>query len=108
MRRLFVIFLLIVFPLQVSWAAVCAYCPGECVVEKVDGAKADDGTKAKSLMSDDADCSCCHLCAVGLMTMPAQTLASEAPQLAEPFLTSAFLVSIRPERPERPKWTRAA
>lgn len=108
MRRLLIIFLLFVFPLQVSWAAVCAYCPDECVIESVDGAKAGEPSKASSLASADGDCSCCHMCSAGLMTMPAQSLAAKAPRLAEPFPTGGFLPSIRPKRPERPKWTRAA
>ena len=108
MRRLIIIFLLLVFPLQVSWAAVCAYCPGECVIESVDGATAEDQSKAGSPASADADCSCCHMCSAGLMTMQVQSFAAKAPRLAEPFVTSGFPPSLRPKRPERPKWTRAA
>lgn len=112
MRRWIIIFFLCIFPLQASWAAVCAYCPGECVVEAERGApaqaQAGDDDAASTLAVNDGDCNCCQLGGVGL-TPRHEGLAAARLQMSESALTPTLRIeSIRPDRPERPKWTRAA
>jgi hypothetical protein len=107
MRRLFLIFLLVLLPLQASWAAVCAYCPSECVVEaQAKPAASEPADQAAVLVADD-DCTCCQLGGVGI------TSADPVPAFVPfhgPAASDASMrfASIRPDRPERPKWLRAA
>lgn len=107
MRRLLLILLLTIFPLQASWAVVCAYCPAQCVVE-AEQAVGDNADDAAASLGLDSDCQCCQLGGVGI----AATLSS--PDTAAPqatFVASGgvtFLTILRPQRPERPKWPRAA
>jgi hypothetical protein len=116
MRRLLLVFLLLVFPVQVTWAAVCAYCPGGCVIETSASTRAESGPEAKgdgpvkasSISLDDSDCTCCYLGGIGIAS------SSVGAAVLTPHGTSAqsgatfLFTSIRPERPERPKWSRAA
>jgi len=116
MRRYLLIFLLMLFPLQVSWAAVCAYCQDECVVEssgrEQTGAKQlveqQDDVKASDLAAADSDCKCCHSCSTGMMGASFEPLAAAVPQPSEQIAGSNTLAASRSVRPERPKWTRAA
>jgi hypothetical protein len=116
MRRLLLVFLLLVFPVQVTWAAVCVYCPGACVIETSASIRSDSGSeattddsaKAGSISLDDSDCACCHLGGVGVASPTIGTAVvkpHETPEQAEGIV---LFTSIRPERPERPKWPRAA
>jgi hypothetical protein len=109
MRRFFLILLLTILPLQASWAAVCAYCPDTCNLETEQrpaaGAQHDD--EGATLMADDG-CHCCQPGSVAIapslrVSMPIVTPSShtDLPGALAP-------ASFRPERPERPKWTRAA
>lgn len=108
MRRLLLIFLLAFLPLQASWAAVCGYCPDECVVEadaKV--AAVQDQSDTPSFETDD-DCRCCQLGGVGIATSLSVSSFVTPPANSDASPGSTFLSSVRPARPERPKWTRAA
>ena len=109
MRRLFLILLITLLPLQASFAAVCGYCPGPCVFESDPGlasvSQQDDERAA--LMADDG-CHCCQLGGVAIaqalpsahLVIPPSSFTDEAGAFAP--------ASLRPVRPERPKWTRAA
>lgn len=116
MRRYLLIFLLMLFPLQVSWAAVCAYCQDECVVESSGRAQSvakqlvelPDDVKAPNLAEADSDCKCCHSCSTGMMGVSFEPLSAVVPQLSEQIAGSNTLAANRSVRPERPKWTRAA
>lgn len=116
MRRYLLIFLLMLFPLQVSWAAVCAYCQDECIVESssrgqtvtTELAAQDDVSKTTNLASADSDCKCCHSCSTGMMGVSFEPLAAVVAQPAEQIAGPSYLAASRSVRPERPKWTRAA
>lgn len=118
MRRLLVILMMVVLPLQLSWAAAAGYCQHESSsvashfghhVHKHLAKSGDSklGTSASKLVADD-DCTVCHLGGVGIVSMvsfsfPVAIATSDMAGGIVPLLTS-----IRPERPERPKWTPAA
>lgn len=117
MRRLLIIFMLLTFPFQVSWAAVCAYCQEQCIVEAAFDAKpaakpqqqqAGDSADTPQAAAD-AECACCHMCASIGMTTPFMPPLPDKIHAPLPERASAdILSSVRPERPERPKWTHAA
>jgi hypothetical protein len=109
MRRLLLILLMTLLPLQASWAAVCAYCPGPCSFET------DAGTASVSQQDDergavmgDDDCSCCQVGSVAIApAVPVSHLFTAPPAFAGD--AGIFAPgSLRPSRPERPKWMRAA
>jgi hypothetical protein len=104
MRRLLLILLLTLLPLQASWAAVCAYCPDQCVLES---ASADTPVDDTSVLTGDDDCRCCQLGGVGIVAsgQGADPVASYNGLVIS---NKHFHTSIRPDRPERPKWMRAA
>jgi hypothetical protein len=75
MRRWLSIFLLIVLPLQISWAVAATYCQHETGSTKHFGHhdhkhQAEDGEKlAKGSVSDvDNDCAVCHAGCVAALT----------------------------------------
>jgi hypothetical protein len=114
MCRLFMIFLLVLMPLQLSWAAMASYCQHESgQAAKHFGHHAHKHVTSQTDVDDDsssplsgkphADCASCHLSPVGIVLPSSLTVA---PQLAsiplqEPpsFPHSAFF-----EGPERPQW----
>ena len=115
MKRWLLIFLLTVLPLQMSWAAITIYCQHEQSQdsqhvghhEHTHQKTAEDTQKNKSLLTVDADCGFCHLGGGVIFNMPSYGepifLHAEAVTLTH----TDFAISIRPERPERPKWARA-
>lgn len=114
MRRWLVVFLLALLPLQLSWAAVAAYCQHEKAPSQAEhfghhehehhdqgAAQAQDAKKAPSAV--DNDCGTCHL-------GHAQTLLSDAPAMAPPALPPRVArhdalpgshVPALPDRPDR-------
>jgi len=115
MKRLILIFLLTLLPLQMSWAAVSSYCQHETDKtsqhfghhEHKHQAKADDTPKTKSLLAADADCGMCQLGGMGMLAAPSDGLSVNFNQSVAALADIDFLASFRPERPERPKWVRA-
>ena len=117
MRRVFMIFLLVLMPLQLSWAALASYCQHESGVtaqhfghhEHQHQTQADepDQGKPKSFGMADADCG---LCQAGCTTIVA------APQKIPPLSTASVsfgwppdtLASTSLSRPERPNWAALA
>jgi hypothetical protein len=110
MRRLILILLLSLLPLQASWAAVCAYCPGQCIVETSDAqaSAASLAAEQADALDADVDCSCCQLGGVGIASMAAISDFTPPQHGLAPRLSAVQFASIRPDRPERPKWQRAA
>jgi hypothetical protein len=115
MRRWLVVFLMAVLPLQLSWAAVAAYCQHEQGPAKAahfghhdhehhdDGAAGEDENAKKGPLALDDDCGTCHL-------GHAQTLLSDAPAMAPPVLPPRVAlqpmlhgshIPALPERPDR-------
>jgi hypothetical protein len=104
MRRLLIILLLALLPIQAAWAAACAYCPDNCVTMSASDDAAGDGN---ALNSAD-DCNVCH--SVGAALLPALQVSRGAPlpHKLSLFDSGYFPDSGKPVRPERPKWKRAA
>ncbi|MDM5179907.1 cobalt-zinc-cadmium resistance protein [Massilia sp. DJPM01] len=112
MRRLLIIFLLMVFPLQVSWAAASAYCghePAASVAHPGHHQHADDhqADPDDSPFGFDTDCGDCHFTSVGITATPSGDNAPPPTSYADA-ADAACLATLRPARPERPKWQRAA
>jgi hypothetical protein len=115
MRRWLLVFLMALLPLQLSWAAVAAYCQHEQAPARSAhfghhahehhhehaGAGQDGHVDKKSPLTVDDDCGTCHL-------GHAQTLLSDPITLAPPALPprvarqSALPASHIPALPERP------
>jgi hypothetical protein len=116
MRRLILVFLLMILPLQVSWAAVCAYCPDACVIETSADSEADSGpeaepddsAKADTISLGDSDCTSCCLGGIGVASRGADTAVVKVRAASPQFIATVLVTSIRPDRPERPKWSHAA
>ena len=114
MKRLLLILLLTLLPLQLSWAAVSGYSQNESVEaaqnfghhEHKHQAQADDMPKTKSSLSLDPDCGVCHLSCVVIPAMPVDGLSIHYQQTVPTFAAIDFLAFIFHERPERPKWVR--
>jgi len=115
MRRILLIFLMLIFPLQASWAAVSSYCQHESGLkakhfghhEHQHQSKASDPVKEKSKLVVDNDCAACHLYSAGTISNSISTTFLSRAE-AEPVSSHIEFSSVlRPERPERPKWVRA-
>ncbi len=118
MRHLLVLLMMIVLPLQLSWAAAATYCQHESSpaashyghhVHKHQ-AKSDEAQSELSpskLLSDD-DCTVCQLGGVGIVSMPSYSMPIADATSDTAYAIVPLLKSTRPDRPERPKWTRAA
>ena len=101
MRRLLIILLVALLPLQAGWAAVCAYCPDNCTSESA-GAADQNG------LDNDDECGRCHLGGAGLASSLAATCLFPHPAtLAAPH-ASVLPALAQADRPERPNWMRAA
>ncbi|MCW5662339.1 MAG: hypothetical protein KIT35_00750 [Piscinibacter sp.] len=118
MRRLFVLFLLVILPFQFAWGAAAAYCAHEKAVgaghfghhghqHRVSAAKADadsDGAANRAGgMADDPDCATCHL---GCVPPPKHqaAMAPDVPIVPIVMHPSLRADKLRPDRIERPKW----
>lgn len=104
MRRLLIILLLTLLPIQASWAAACAYCPDNCMTLSV----ADESAGDANALNDDDDCNRCQLGGVGLLPAPQASRCAPLPHKLSLFDSGYFPDSGKPVRPERPKWERAA
>lgn len=117
MRRFLMIFLLVLMPLQLSWAAMASYCQHESGVaakhvghhehqHKAQSDQPDEG-KTKSLGTIDGDCGFCHAsCATivsALPNIPPLSIATVSFGWPPDSLVSAIL-----SRPERPNWAALA
>jgi hypothetical protein len=117
MRRFLMIFLLVLMPLQLSWAALASYCQHESGVaaqhlghhEHQHQAQADepDQGKPKSFGMADADCGFCHACCATIVSAP-----QKIPPLSIAFVSFRWppdtLASLSLSRPERPNWAALA
>lgn len=118
MRRLLVILMMVVLPFQLSWAAAATYCQHESSpvashyghhVHKhlANSGAAKSDTSPSKLLSDD-DCTVCHLGSVGIVSMPLFSFPADIAKSDTGRRNVPLLTSTRPDRPERPKWMRAA
>lgn len=105
MRRLLIIFLLAILPLQAAMAAACAYCPDSCMVESA-SANVVDGSFDDTAAHD--DCGQCPASSVGMIPSLCTSRLSSSPEKLSSPDNGSLIQSGKPDRPERPKWTRAA
>ncbi len=108
MRRLLIILLLTLLPLQASWAAVCVFCADQCVSESAQVAAPEATHDEAAAQDDDDGCNRCHLGSAGIAASSAAPRFLLPPHKLGLFDGSTFLDSSHPDRPERPNWTRAA
>lgn len=112
MRRFVAILMLVLLPLQVSWAAAAVYCQHETAAEAAhfghhehrhDGHAADGAADAKLPGAVDGDCSVCHaICAVAVFAASAPAVVAADTAVAVPFPDPP--ASAPTARPERPNW----
>jgi len=112
MRRLLVVLMLVILPLQFSWAAAATYCRYETSGAAVrhfghhehkhasSSAQVAKGTKAKLLNGSDCDCGFCHLSAA-IVPAPLIQVASPLSGAALLFIEPSYSLNI-PSGPERP------
>lgn len=116
MRRLLLILMLLIMPFQASWGAASVYCSHESGAaaqhfghhSHQHKAEADDSKDTKPLSVVDADCAFCQFSNAGMFAFPAHAIPMISPQTQSPSLGADSFAVIRPERPERPNWDRAA
>ncbi|CAL61757.1 conserved hypothetical protein; putative periplasmic cation efflux system protein czcI [Herminiimonas arsenicoxydans] len=118
MKRLLIILMFVIVPLQLSWAAAAVYCEHETNPKSVHFghhehkhiASAAEGKTdvSKSAAAVDGDCTSCHLGGIAILTIPVPAMALDL--VSAPSITAGnpLLASSRPSRPERPKWAVAA
>jgi hypothetical protein len=117
MRRLLLILMLLILPLQAGWAAAAVYCQHESSPkvqhlghhEHQHSASNDDSKSGQSKSSPvvDNDCAFCHLAGIGVLPLPAPVVQFDVLQVTTESPSDPLLASIRLERPERPKWVPA-
>lgn len=114
MRRYLAALLLILFALQLPWAAAATYCEHESVTGEAhfghhqcaetvgDQGSSRDG---KAAGADHADCSACHLSAAKVLAL--STLAVGAIEDYEPDSPYTGAYASAPRQPiDRPNWAR--
>ncbi len=114
MKRLLVILMLIVVPLQLSWAAAAVYCGhesnsttvhfGHHEHEHVASAAELKSDVSKSAAAVDSDCTSCHLGGIAILTITAPALTLDVLNVPSIPVGNSLLASCRPSRLERPKW----
>ncbi len=114
MKRLILVLMLFLLPLQASMAAAGAYCQHEQGAatqhfghhaHQHQGAD-KDSPAGGSAASFHADCAFCHLGCVGAVTSSLDVASSAPPAPAAPPDNNFLLVFL--DGPERPKWASAA
>jgi len=108
MRRLLIIFLLTLLPLQAAWASMCAYCPDNCISSSASGPTADDVANDEPGMDNDDECSRCQLGAAGIAPSHLSSRVFPDPGQLAAAHGSPVPDSGQTDRPERPNWPRAA
>lgn len=110
MRRILLIFLVALLPVQLAWAATAAYCQHESAMlsqhfgHHQHEHNADTGGKAPKKSALDVDCSICHAASVQA-ALPAQTRVVSAdalPAMGWPHEQAFSSESAR--APDRPQW----
>jgi hypothetical protein len=117
MSRWVVALMLVLLPLQFSWAAVASYCQHErststTIVQhvghhehqhKADGATGKSVVVEKNLDKFDPDCSSCHGLGLGALFLPdAKLPVFRGNEMNAPALSA--LAGVSPIPPDRPQW----
>jgi|MedtruStandDraft_1076414.scaffolds.fasta_scaffold00092_59 hypothetical protein len=128
MRRALTVFLLLILPLQLSWAVAAGYCQHEEAAkvarhmghhehqhsqgaEKAAGHDSDMGAAEKKESSDkpqcvDDDCAYCHLASLKTVGVPATVLVVTA-ETGFSSHTSPLIGCLVSRRIDRPNWRTA-
>ncbi|WP_034294243.1 cation efflux protein, CzcI family [Herbaspirillum sp. RV1423] len=118
MRRFFLVILLLLLPLQLSWAAMASYCQNEAIQTRAHFGHHEHTTTPKSVSTkekvskgaadNDVECGFCHLsCAKSVCTYPQLKASVDFNPAVYPFIHSSFSSHIA-EGPEKPNWHLAA
>jgi len=118
MRRSFLVILILLLPLQLSWAAMASYCQNERDQTQVHfghhehrvsqkSAETKDPA-SKNVVDNDVECGLCHLsCCKSVTTYTQLKLSADFNMAVYPFIPSDFSSHIA-EGPEKPNWQLAA
>lgn len=119
MRRFLLIFLVVMMPLQLSWAAVSSYCQHESGAaskhfghhehkhQQASKVGDSDQTKAKAFGTVDADCHFCHACSPVILSNT-EVISSVVTEPLFAMWASEASRSNPSPRPERPNWVALA
>lgn len=110
MKRLVVLLLMLVLPLQIAWAAAGSYCTHEQSSATqhfghhahVHQAQPDD-TDSEAPLQQHPDCNSCHAVTFSVLDAGVKLPDMSPPRAALPKQVSP-LPSAPPGEPERPKW----
>lgn len=114
MKQFFLIFILFILPLQISWAAIAVYCQHETGTgvghfghHTHEHKVSKDENKKENLSGKiDRDCAYCNLGHIGFFAFSADLSSIALPLVHSP--NHDHLVTlIPPDRPERPDWNLA-
>ncbi len=123
MRRWLLIFLVVLLPMQLSWAAVASYCQHESSTatttqhvghhehqheaEAASANNSDKSTHPSSAGAVDVDCGTCHAgCCTAMLQSPIPVMAKLP---SETHSATAVCLSSQPASlPERPNWAHLA
>ncbi|MEC4722241.1 hypothetical protein RY831_24050 [Noviherbaspirillum sp. CPCC 100848] len=114
MKKLFLIFLLFVMPLQASWAVVAAYCQPETEVtakhfghhehqQEHHHAQVGQDSDEDSTALKISDCADCHGLYSGMVVYSLDT-PHAGPVAGPPVNATSQFISTASSRPEKPKW----
>jgi len=111
-KRLLLILMLLVLPLQSTWAVVATYCQHEKEVmtthfghHEHEHAEDDAAGTEQSSATTHPDCLNCHGAAAGMAIAPSAFAGSLRLTKALLSRSARLLPAPIPHRPERPKWT---
>ena len=116
MRRLLLIFLLVVVPFQLSWGAAAAYCRHESNPavshfghhgHKHAVSSEESKSSPAKLQLADTDCTVCQLAGIGFAPTPESSLSLGLTSIDAEAELKPPTASLRPSPPERPQWQRA-
>lgn len=117
MRRLLIVFMLLVVPFQLSWGAAATYCGhesnpvvshfGHHVHQHAGIDQASKSSSAKLQLGADNDCAVCHLAGIGFAPTPESSLSLVLTSVDAEAGPKPSRASILPSPPERPQWQRA-
>lgn len=117
MRRLLIIFLLMVVPFQLGWGMAAAYCKhesnpavshfGHHAHQHAASSEESKASPAKLQFGADSDCEVCQLAGIGFAPTPesSQPLALACVDAGAEL--KPLMPSLHPSPPERPQWQRA-
>ncbi|MDQ9172296.1 cobalt-zinc-cadmium resistance protein [Oxalobacteraceae bacterium R-40] len=108
--------MLFLLPVQITWAGVSAYCKHESGAtaqhfghhEHQHQSQEEDGKKDSPSFKFDGDCGFCQFGGIGFTSISSVSIGTLQPQVELNWMSTDLLSSYRPDRPERPKWVRAA